>query len=273
MRDSNDLRGWATLNLAGHALRADLRQGISLALEQRFDTTQPAAFGAAPARSEALDVPGFTARVATGASCNCSTLTLTPHCNGTHTECVGHLTVEPLDAQQVVPTAPLLAVLLTVSVVPEAADRLVTHTALAEGWQRALQGVPRSLQPRALIVRTLPNDPGKRSRNYDATGAAYLTPAAAHWLVEQGIEHLIVDLPSLDRMQDGGALAAHRIFFGLPAGGTRLADAQRAHCTATELAFIPDDVHDGLWLLWLQVPALAGDAVPSRPLLHAVQLP
>ena len=39
----------------------------------------------------------FSGSVATGASCNCRTITLTPHCNGTHTECAAHLTLEPLD--------------------------------------------------------------------------------------------------------------------------------------------------------------------------------
>ena len=29
-----------------------------------------------------------------GGSCNFDTITLTPHCNGTHTECMGHITHE-----------------------------------------------------------------------------------------------------------------------------------------------------------------------------------
>jgi hypothetical protein len=39
----------------------------------------------------------------------------------------------------------------------------------------------------------------------------------------------------------------------------------------TELAFIPDTLIDGAYLLELQVPALSGDAVPSRPLLYALR--
>ncbi len=31
---------------------------------------------------------------------------------------------------------------------------------------------------------------------------------------------------------------------------------------------MPDELPDGLYLLELQVPALGGDAVPSRPLLY-----
>jgi len=80
----------------------------------------------------------------------------------------------------------------------------------------------------------------------------------------------VVDLPSLDRREDDGALAAHRAFFDLPARSTALADARGARRTVTELADIPSSLPAGPWLLALQVPAIAGDAVPSRPLLYAL---
>jgi hypothetical protein len=50
----------------------------------------------------------------------------------------------------------------------------------------------------------------------------------------------------------------------------QLAAATRASATITELAFIPDSLPDGAGLLQLQVPALSGDAVPSRPLFYPV---
>jgi hypothetical protein len=87
-------------------------------------------------------------------------------------------------------------------------------------------------------------------------------------LVSRGILHLIVDVPSLDRTHDEGRLTAHRIFFGLPPGSAQLRAAARSNATVTELAFVPDELPDGPYLLQIQVPALAGDAVPSRPLLY-----
>ena len=57
-----------------------------------FDAPGPTWFGAGGGSQHALVAPGFTGRVASGASCNCSRIDLTPHCNGTHTECAGHLT-------------------------------------------------------------------------------------------------------------------------------------------------------------------------------------
>jgi arylformamidase len=123
------------------------------------------------------------------------------------------------------------------------------------------------------VVRTLPNPPAKRHRDYSGQNAPYLSRPAAQLLVERGIEHLVIDLPSIDREHDEGRLTAHRIFFGIPPGATQLKSVARAQATVTELAYVPDCVRDGPYLLELQVPALSGDAVPSRPLLYALQEP
>lgn len=256
-------------------VETDLEHPVSLAIEVAFDASEPRHFGAPRARLQPMRRPGFAGSVADGASVNCSTLTLTPHCNGTHTECVGHLTLERLDAFRVVPPGLIPAALVTVT--PESAletrettepaprepDRLITRRRLEAAW-------PVARSPRALVIRTLPNGLEKRGRDYTGQVAPYLSREAAEWLVGRGIEHLIVDLPSIDRIEDGGRLTAHRLFFGLPPGARNLASARRAHCTVTELAYVPDTQTDGACLLEIQVPALAGDAVPSRPLLYAM---
>ena len=120
-------------------------------------------------------------------------------------------------------------------------------------------------------MRTLPNPSLKRRRDYRAEPAAFLSLPAAALLVARGIEHLVLDVPSADRADDGGQLSAHREFFGLAAGSVALADVRRPQCTITELAYIDDAVADGAYFLNLQIPALGGDAVPSRPLLYAVR--
>jgi hypothetical protein len=207
-------------------------------------------------------------------------VTFIPHCNGTHTECAGHLTREPLDAYRVVPSGLIPALLLSVTPVaagsaredtdpaPEERDLLVTRQALQQAWPAAAP-----FAPRALVVRTLPNPPAKQHRDYSGQNAPYLSRPAAQLLVERGIEHLVIDLPSIDREHDAGRLTAHRIFFGIPPGATQLKSAARVQATITELAYVPDSLRDGPCLLELQVPALSGDAVPSRPLLYALQEP
>ena len=102
-------------------MRAALDRGVSLAIAVEFGGAGPAAFRRARARRRRRSPSGsFSGSVATGASANCSTVTLTPHCQMTHTESVAHLTRESGDAWRVVPRGLLPAVV--VSVMPEPAS-------------------------------------------------------------------------------------------------------------------------------------------------------
>jgi hypothetical protein len=93
-------------------------------------------------------------------------------------------------------------------------------------------------------------------------------PEGIGWIVSHGVTSLVVDLPSLDRGDDP-VLAAHRAYWGLPAGGRRTAEASRATALVTELAYVPDRMLDGLYLLELQIAPFASDAAPSRPVVRA----
>jgi arylformamidase len=265
---------------AGEAL-TDLARPIDISIQLDFAGAQPRHFGAPSADTRPFSVPGFSGSVAQGASCNCNIVTLIPHCNGTHTECVGHLTTERLDAHRQIPPGLIPAVLISVEPVgphgalettdpaPQSADKLITRRALQDGWPQKLP-----FRPRALIIRTLPNDTAdKPHRDYTNLNPPYLSREAAEFIVSRGIEHLVVDLPSIDRAHDEGRLTAHRVFFGLPRGSTSLNLAGRPRSTVTELAFIPDAAPDGPYLLEIQSPAIGGDAVPSRPLLYVFESP
>jgi arylformamidase len=268
----------ARIRLGKGEVRVDLARPISLAIEISFLGDEPLHFGAPRATSQPFAVEGFSGSVATGASCNCRTISLTPHCNGTHTECAGHLIRDLLDAHRVIPAG--LVPALVVSVTPDAAstvqetsdpapqaeDRVITRQALDQLWPAAP-----AAEPKALVIRTLPNEMKKRRHDYTGENPPYLTREAAEWLVEKKIEHLVVDVPSIDRAHDEGKLTAHRIFFGMPPDARELSKVGRAQCTVTELAYIPDTAPDGLYLLEIQAPALGGDAVPSRPLLYTLR--
>jgi hypothetical protein len=245
----------------------DLSRPVSFAGSAHAGTVVAAPFGAPAPCASALRVGHFVGDVAQGGSCNCSVISLTPHASGTHTECVSHLTREALDAWTVVPRGLVPALLLRVS--PRSAT--VTADEVAAAWAVA---APRSAPypARAALIGCL-DDARYRSAfeagRWDAL--PFLAPDAVQWLIGQGIEHLLVDLPSLDPVADGGALAAHRDFFGLARGEASIAAARRAQCTVTELARFPSEAVPGAYLLSLQVPAIAGDAVPSRPLLYPVR--
>jgi kynurenine formamidase len=247
------------------ATAVNFATATSLAMTLDFNGPQPQHFGAPPARSTPVQIGSFEGDVTRGASCNCNSITLIPHCNGTHTESVGHLTTGFRPLHEFVPLWPIPALLLTVDVAsaadttedsvpaPRQGDRLITRAALLRRWPASAQQAPR-----ALLLRTT-------SAAQDAN-PPYLTRQAASEMVQRGIEHLVVDLPSVDRSSDDGKLTAHRIFFGLPAGATDASLATRSHCTITEMAQFPPRLPDGPCALQLQIPAFSGDAVPSRPL-------
>ena len=266
----------------GQRWQARLEAPVDLAIPLLFDGgPQPRFFVDTPARSEPLQLDGFTGSVASGASCNCAVQTLAPHCHGTHTECVGHVTLGPVTIADLTPVAPCLALVLSVQPqalgevdaqasagAADAADRVIRREAL-EAAARAWESVPFT----AAVVRTLPNDTSKLGRAYSGSPspAPYFLPDAMQWLVERGVTSVVVDLPSLDRADDGGRLAAHRVYWGLPAGSRDASRATRGHALVTELAFVPDAVRDGLYLLDLQVPAFGADAAPSRPVLYPLR--
>lgn len=266
----------------GRRWRALVGAPVDLAIPLRFDGgPQPSFFVDGPARSEPLHVGDFTGSVSSGASCNCFVQTLAPHCHGTHTECVGHVTRSPVTIAGLTPVAPALALVVSVHPEPlgEARAATLASSAAASDQTITRAGLEQAARPwrdvpfTAAVIRTLPNDVAKLGRAYSGSPspAPYFLPDAIQWLVERDVTSLVVDLPSLDRADDGGHLAAHRVYWGLPAGSQDAGQAQRGQALVTELAFVPDTVPDGLYLLDLQVPAFAADAAPSRPVLYPLQ--
>lgn len=264
----------------GRQLVADLADPLPIALPLDFYGSQPVFYGAPRASAQALRAGDFVGDTRQGGSCNCEQVTLVPHCNGTHTECLGHVTDQRISISETLRGGLCLALLVSVRPVaaadagaetseppPAPGDRLITAAQLAAAVDAHVR-----LTPVALVLRTLPNSVERLSHRYAGPApAAYLTRDAAEWLVGRGIDHLVLDVPSADRAEDGGRLTAHRIFFGLPPGSRQAAEARRPRATITELAFIAPTVHDGWYLLDLQVPPFLTDAAPSRPILFPVR--
>jgi arylformamidase len=247
-----------------HHCSVDTASGVSLAIPLQFDGPQPNFFTAPPASAEPLETGGFTGDTRLGGSCNVGSYHFVPHCNGTHTECVGHLVDDTVTVTEQL-RAPLLpATLVTIAPRHNQIDAALIKMSLQHHPLRAMHT--------GFIIRTLPNTREKLSHRYDAVPPAYLAEEAVTLLVDAGVEHLLVDLPSLDPMHDQGQLAAHRAFWGLPAGSRRLAEAKRLRATITEMIFVPEQVKDGYYLLDLQIPAFMSDAAPSRPIIYPVEM-
>ncbi len=247
----------ATYSYLGRTFAFDPCEPLDISLPLAPGPDQVSCFWAEPVQFDVIRVGSFVGSVAQGGSTNYQRVHLTPHGNGTHTECYGHISPDP--------TATLnrhlrrflfVAQLVSVAPRPQPNGDLVVMLADVEPLLAAAAAAPE-----ALVLRTLPNEEAKRSRQYSGTNPTYLEPALAHYLVAQKIQHLLLDLPSVDREEDSGELLAHHAFWQYP-------DATRQDCTITELIFVPDEVKDGLYLLNLQITSLELDASPSKPVLY-----
>ena len=217
----------------------------------------PSAFYIAEAVFDPIRVGGFVGSVAEGGSANCEVLTLCAHGNGTHTECVGHISKEFVTINTHLKRFLFVAELITILPfeTPEG-DFVITRKQL-----EVL--LPKGTRTEAVIMRTLGNSPMKLHVNYSNTNPPYLLEEAIAYLNELQVEHLLIDLPSVDKEQDGGKLAAHHAFWQYPHNTQK-------NKTITELIYVPNEVDDGTYLLNLQIAPFENDASPSKPIIYKV---
>lgn len=249
----------AEISHHGRTFSVDLSKPIDLSLPLRAGEGQVRAWSVEPVRMEPVRNGDTIYAVSEGAPVNFRTITFNPHGHGTHTESVGHISPEihPVGEQlkRYFFTAQLISLL------PEERRAPDNRTDLVITLEQ-LRNVVNERPPEALVLRTLPQGDAE-PRDWTDTNPPYLQSTACAWLRSIGVKHLLLDLPSVDREEDGGVLAAHHAFWDFP----NTVDLER---TITELIHVPAEVRDGDHLLELQVVHFMNDAAPSRPLLYAL---
>jgi arylformamidase len=244
----------------------------NISIPLAFNSAQPNIYGVKNASASAYEDEHFIGDTRCGGSCNFENLALNPHCNGTHTECVGHITRERISVNDCLQDSFLLANLITV--LPENAlesyetyavkfdetDKLITRQAIQNSKLKIKN-------TEALIIRTLPNDESKKSRDYSLQNPPFFSTEAMQYIVELGVKHLLVDVPSLEKLLDEGKLSNHRIFWNVEQGSFDTNPQTKVNNTVTEMIYVPDEIADGIYLLNLQIAPFVSDASPSRPIL------
>ena len=252
-----------TFPYAGRTYAYDPAAPIDISLPLAPGENQVNCFWAEPVQFDTIRVGSFVGSVALGGSTNYQRVHLTPHGNGTHTECYGHISPDPAATlNQCLRRFLFVARLVSAAPRPQPSGDLVVMLA---DVLAALAGQDDRSIPEALILRTLPNNVAKRSQQYSGTNPTYVEASLAHFLAENNVQHFLVDLPSVDREEDAGQLLAHHAFWQYPA-------QPRRDATITELIFVPDEVADGLYLLNIQITSLELDASPSKPVLYELDL-
>ena len=260
----------------------DADEPLSIAIPLQFNGAQPNAYGVERAVSKPCEAGAMVGDTRRGGSVNFEQYKFIPHCNGTHTECVGHITHARISVHDCLQDAFIAASLI--SVAPEKASEtdetyavglnddelLITRKAIEDSGFR-IQNSGFNKTPAALIIRTLPNDVEKLTETYLKEIPPFFSTEAMLFLKEIGITHLLVDMPSIDRIFDEGRLSNHRIFWNIEPGAFEISKASFVNKTITELIYVPNEVADGFYLLNLQIAPFSADASPSRPLLFAFQ--
>jgi len=247
-----------TLVIDSQEYTVDLSTPHDLSIPIKNGTDNPSAWYVGPVKIEAVEGDGFIGDVNRGGSVNFRNISFNPHGHGTHTECVGHISSENYTINQCHNDPFYCALVITVT--PEEienGDKVIFASHL-QPWLHEMTMV------KALIIRTLPNETDKLTRNYSNTNPPYIHYGATQQMVKAGIRHLLVDLPSVDREKDEGRLEAHHSFWQYP-------QKTRTNATITEMIYVPDEVKDGYYFLNLQVVSFESDASPSKPVIYPIE--
>lgn len=237
----------------------DLSKPIDISLPLSNTNKNPIAWYIEKPEIEPVVFGDWIGKVSEGSSTNFNNILFNPHGHGTHTECLGHITREFYSINQCLKQFFFTAELISVEPKTIGGDLIITKNQI----EKAVNGKT----PEAIVIRTLPNSDTKKSKNYSNTNPPYLAEDAAIFIREIGIQHLLIDLPSVDREEDEGKLLAHKAFWNVK-NVANLNDDARLNCTITEMIFVDDTIKDGSYILNLQIASFENDASPSKPILY-----
>jgi arylformamidase len=237
--------------------RTDLSKPVSLALPFVPHGRNVNCYYADEPIAEVIRMGDFVGSVAEGGTVNYQKITFTPHGNGTHTECIGHITDDPTQVMcSLMKRSFFKAQIISLRPRPFDEDFIITLNDIHQYYDREFKA-------EALIIRSMPNDYTiKVQAQYSGTNPPYFEPVCGDWFARRNIKHLVVDLPSVDKEVDGGALSVHRGFWQTET------ETPRTEATITELAFIPQNLSDGRCLLQITWPNWNTDCAPSSPLVY-----
>ncbi|MFT4673299.1 MAG: arylformamidase [Patiriisocius sp.] len=245
----------ATIKSNNTSFTIDLLTPLDISIVLTDTPSNPLAWYIGKPDISPVKLGDWVGKVSQGAAVNFNNISFNPHAHGTHTECLGHITNTFYSVNDALSTFFFIAEIIT-----------ITPTLIGEDHVLRLEDISRKLQntnAQAVVIRTLPNTGDKTSRKYSNTNWPYLDHKAAAFLRDLGVQHLLIDLPSVDKEKDDGALLAHKAFWNIP-------EAPRKEATITEFVYVPDTVKDGAYVLNLQVAPFENDAAPSRPVLYKI---
>jgi kynurenine formamidase len=252
----------AKIQHKNQTIEVDLSKPIDISIPLTNTDKNPIAWYIEKPVIEPVIFGDWIGKVSEGkSSTNFNNIFFNPHGHGTHTECLGHITREFYSINQSLKQFFFLAELVSVQPELQGEDSVITKSQIEKALNRKT--------PEAIIIRTLPNLEAKKHLKYSNTNPPYLDEEAASFIRESGIQHLLIDLPSVDKEHDEGKLLAHKAFWNVKDVNDLNEDA-RLESTITEMIFVSNEVQDGSYLLNLQIASFENDASPSKPILYKI---
>ncbi len=240
----------------------DLSKPIDISIAINGSPNQVNAFHLPFAQITPFKEGDFIGSVEKGGPVNCYNVSFNPHGNGTHTECVGHISKAHHSVNEEIKEYSGKAILITVELEQQAdGDRLITLENIKQKLSSA--AADNIVNPWAIVIRSLPNNISKKTELYSGNNPAYFEPEATEWLRLQGFKHLLTDLPSVDREEDQGLLLAHHSWWNYP-------NTNGEGRSITELIYVDDSIIDGEYFLQLHIAAMESDASASRVVLYDI---
>ncbi|MBF6641791.1 cyclase family protein [Flavobacterium sp. J49] len=245
-----------------NTFQIDLSKPIDISLPLSNTDANPIAWYIEKPEIKPVKFGDWVGKVSEGSSTNFNNIFFNPHGHGTHTECLGHITKEFYSINQCLQQFFFTAELISIEPKMTGLDLIITKDQVVAALN--------SKTPEAIVIRTLPNQTDKKHKNYSHTNPPYLAEEAAIFIRENGIKHLLIDLPSVDREEDEGRLLAHKAFWNVKNVDNLNTDA-RLDSTITEMIFVNDEIQDGSYILNIQIASFENDASPSKPVLYRIE--
>lgn len=244
-----------TITYRNTTFNIDLSKPLDISIPLRGTKENVTAWYVNPPEFTPVMENGFIGDVNLGGAVNFRNIFFNPHGHGTHTECVGHISKEAYTINQCLKQFTFYAKVVTITPYNVDGDSVIMLEQVEKIWHNN--------EADALVIRTMPNSDSKLEKQYSSTNPTYIHHKAMQFLVDNGIQHLLIDTPSVDREEDGGKLLAHHIFWNYP-------NNPQLGKTITELIFVPNEIIDDYYILQFQIASFENDASPSKPTLYKI---
>ena len=241
------------IELKGKKYRTNLNRGIDLSSTLAKPGKEIKAWYVEESKKEAVTGDGWVGSVKEGSSVNFFNIMFNPHGNGTHTESYGHISEAWENVNDQLDHYHFIALFLEIEPEERDGDKVIS-------WDSIKDKIPH-WEFDALIIKAGNYMEG---HNFSNTNPPYFDAVVMDRIREGNVQHLLTDLPSVDREEDGGKMAAHKAFWNYP-------ENPREGATISELLNIPSGIAEGLYLLNLQLAPFHNDATPSRPVIYSLE--